>query len=403
MIFCHLKENKLLKTCDNIYNFKGRILNFSHSFLLNVASLRKKSNNMEFLESEILENKVNDILWFIGILVVGLLLKRLLSVSLSKVLYRFIKHDKVSIHTCVDMLRKPVELFIVLLMVYIAFLYLHFPVSWNLASRETFGLKMILMKCFQCFLIFSISWIVIRLVKFIALIFQERAALTETKLDDQFVPFFKDLAIVMVAILTFFAMLGIVFRIDVVALVTGLGIGGLAIALAAKETLENLFASLMLFMDLPFVVGDNIQLDKVSGDVEKIGFRSTRLKTVDGSVVTVPNRLLTAQALENMSTRQFRRAKYLIKLQQDTPVSTIQNIVNQIQEEVLAHEHIYKPDPGVTRFEGVNDSSLDIQVAYNVESNNVAILNKTREEINYKIVNIVQNNGAKFADLNNRT
>lgn len=356
---------------------------------------------MEFLESEILENKVNDILWFIGIIVISLLLKRLLSVSLSKVLYRFIKHDKVSIHTCIEMLRKPVELFIIVLMVYFAFLYLHFPLSWNLAA--TLGLKLILLKIFQCLLIFSISWILIRLVKFIALIFQERAALTETKLDDQFVPFFKDLAVVTVSIMTFFSMLGIVFKIDVVALVTGLGIGGLAIALAAKETLENLFASLMLFMDLPFVVGDNIQIDKVSGDVEKIGFRSTRLKTVDGSIVTVPNRLLTAQALENMSTRQFRRAKYLIKLQQDTPSSTIQNIVSQIQEEVLAHEHIYKPEPGITRFEGIGDGSMDIQVAYNVESNNVAILNKTREEINYKIVNIVQNNGAKFADLNNRT
>lgn len=356
---------------------------------------------MEFLENEILENKVNDILWFVGIILIGLFLKRLISVSFSKILYRFIKHDKVSFHTCVEMLRKPVELFIITLIIYFAFLYLHFPLSWNV--NATFGLKVVLLKTFQCILIFSISWILVRLVKFVTLIFQERAALTESKLDDQFVPFFKDLGVVLVYLLSFFAMLGIVFKIDVVALVTGLGIGGLAIALAAKETLENLFASLMLFMDLPFVVGDNIQLDKVSGDVEKIGFRSTRLKTVDGSLITVPNRLLTAQALENMSTRQFRRAKYLIKLQQDTPVSTIQNIVAQIQEAVLAHEQIYKPDPGVTRFEGVSDSSLDIQVAYNVESNNVVVLNKTREEINYMIVNIVQNNGAKFADLTIRT
>ncbi len=353
---------------------------------------------MEFLESEILENKVNDILWFIGIIIVGLLVKRLLSISLSKILYRFIRHDKVSFHTCIEMLRKPVELFIILLMVYIAFQYLHFPTSWNLVARETFGLRMVVLKCYQCILIFSISWILIRLIKFISLIFQERAALTETKLDDQFVPFFKDLAIVTLSVTTFFTMLGIVFKIDVVALVTGLGIGGLAIALAAKETLENLFASLMLFMDLPFVVGDNIQIDKVTGDVEKIGFRSTRVKTVDGSVVTIPNRLLTAQALENMSTRQFRRAKSLIRLQQDTSADTIQKIVSEIQETVMAHKNIYTPDPGVTRFDGIGDGSLDIQVAYNVDSNNVVILNTTREEINYKIVDIVERNGAKFAN-----
>ncbi len=353
---------------------------------------------MEFLQTEILENKVSDILWFIGILSYGLLLKRLLSVLFTKILYRFIKHDSVSIQTCIDMLGKPVELFIVLMIVSSSAFYLHFPNAWNLESPENFGLKMILSKGFQCLIIISINWILVRVIKFISLIFQERAALTETKLDDQFVPFFKDLVILLISTLSFFLILGVVFKIDVVALVTGLGIGGLAIALAAKETLENLFASLTIFVDFPFVVGDSIQIDKVAGDVEKIGFRSTRIRTADGSLVTIPNRLLTAQALENMSSRQFRRAKYHVKLQIETSSETVYKIVHEIQEEVIKHEKIYKTDPGVTRFEGFGEGSLDILVSYNVAGNNAAVLNATKEEINYKIIEIVERNGAKFAN-----
>lgn len=352
---------------------------------------------MEWLHREILENKISDILWFLGILGIGLLFKRLLSSLFSKILYRFMRHEKVSLHTCVQMLRKPVEMLIVLIIIGLAFWQLHFPTAWQLVSHELFGLRMVVAKIFQCLIIIAIAWILIRLTKFVSLIFQERAALTESKLDDQFVPFFKDLVIVGLCVLTFFVMLGIVFKIDVVALVTGLGIGGLAIALAARETLENLFASFTLFLDLPFVVGDTIQLDKVSGDVEKIGFRSTRLRTGDGSLVTIPNRLLTAQALENLTQRQFRRARYYVKLRLDTPAQTVENIVKAIQALVINHELTFKADTGATRFDGFGDNSMDILVSYNVATNNIVTLNTVREEINYKIVAIVENNGAKFA------
>jgi MscS family membrane protein len=352
---------------------------------------------MQYLESEFLENKVTDLLWLLGILIFGLLFRRFLADYFSKILYRFIRHDSIPIRTFVEMLGQPVRLLITLIFIYIASTFIHFPVSWHLPSREVFGLKMLLIRSYQGIFIFAIAWILVRITKFIALIFQERATLTSSKLDDQFIPFFKDLVVVGISILTIFFLLGVVFKVDVVALVTGLGIGGLAIALAARETLENLFASFTLFLDLPFVVGDNIQLDKVSGDVENIGFRSTRIRTGDGSLISIPNRLLTAQALENQTKRKFMRAKYTVKLQSDTSIDILEKIVREINQIVHNQELSYKPDPGITRFGGFGENSLDILVTYNIATNDGALFNKIKEQINYQIMSIIKTNATKFA------
>jgi MscS family membrane protein len=352
---------------------------------------------MQYLESEFLENKVTDLLWLSGILIFGLLFRRFLADYFSKVLYRFIRHDSIPIRTFVEMLGQPVRLLITLIFIYLATTFIHFPASWNLPSQEIFGLKMLLIRGYQGIFIFAIAWILVRITKFIALIFQERATLTSSKLDDQFIPFFKDLIVVGISILTIFVFLGVVFKVDVVALVTGLGIGGLAIALAARETLENLFASFTLFLDLPFVVGDNIQLDKVSGDVENIGFRSTRIRTGDGSLISIPNRLLTAQALENQTKRKFMRAKYTVKLQSDTSIDILEKIIREINQTVYNQELSYKPDPGITRFGGFGENSLDILVSYNIATNDGALFNKIKEQINYQIMSIIKTNATKFA------
>ncbi len=356
-------------------------------------------NFQELLHYEILENSMQNCLWFVGILGLGLLLKRGFSILIGKFLYRFVRHDNISVKECLVILSKPIEFFILLIITYLAFDRLHFPDSWGMISVENFGLRLLISKAFQCVVIGSIAWILIRLVKFLGIVFLKKATITETKLDDQFIPFFKDLAIVAIYAFAGFAMLGRVFNVDVPALITGLGIGGLAIALAARETLENLFASFTIFLDLPFVVGDNILLDKekVSGDVEKIGFRSTRIRTGDGSLLTVPNRLLTSQALENLTQRNFRKVKYTLKLKIDTPPATLQKITAEIQTLVEKHELIHNPDTGIARFDNIGDYSLDILIAYSLATNDGGVMNKIKEEINLEILKIIQNNKASLA------
>jgi len=351
---------------------------------------------MEYLESEFLENKVTDILWLVGILAFAFLFRRFLADNFSKIIYPFIHHGSIPIRTFIEMLSKPIQLLIILIFIYLASSFIHFPTSWKLHSKEIFGLRMVLLKSYQGLFIFSIAWILVRITKFIALIFKGRTSLNPSKLENQFIPFFRDLVVVGISILTIFFTLGIVFQVDVVALVTGLGIGGLAIALAARETLENLFASFTLFLDLPFMVGDNIQLDKVSGDVENIGFRSTRIRTGDSSVISIPNRLLTAQALENLTQRQFRRTQFTVKLASDTSIETMYKIVDEINQVTHNQEFICKSNTGTTRFGGFGENSLDILVSYNIATNDGNIFNKIKEEINYAIIEIIKKNDTKF-------
>src|SRR5205085_12023485 len=103
----------------------------------------------------------------------------------------------------------------------------------------------------------SLCWIVLRATDFVALVMLNRAKRTETLSDDQMVTFVKEAVKVIIVVIAFFLILGMVFKLDVVSLLTGLGIGGLAIALAAKETLENLLGSFTIFLDKPFTTGDS--------------------------------------------------------------------------------------------------------------------------------------------------
>jgi MscS family membrane protein len=351
---------------------------------------------MQYLTSEILENKVTDILWLIIILIFGLLLRRYLSDFISKILYRFIRHDGVSIYTFISILRKPVNFLITLIIIYLSFSFLKFPKSWNIPPAEVFGLRMVLNKTFQGLLIFAITRIIAGIIKFVSLIFQEKAKISASKMDDQLVSFFRDLSIVLAFIFAFLMVLGSVFGVNVGTFIAGLGIGGLAIALAARETLENLFASFTLFLDLPFVVGDKVQLDKVLGRVEKIGFRSTRVRTDEGSLITVPNRLITAQSLENQTSRVFSGVEFTLKLQTDVSVEIIQEIVADIQEYVESHKMIYKPDTGVTHFYGFGENSLDIVVNYHIATNSSHVVKAVREEINLKIMHIIEQSKANY-------
>lgn len=101
-------------------------------------------------------------------------------------------------------------------------------------------------------------------------------------------------------------------------LIAGLGIGGLAIALAAKDTAANLFGSAMIFMDRPFKIGDHILLDNKEGIVEEIGFRSTRIRTWEDSIVSIPNSVVANADIENMGVRRWRRNVIILSLTYDT-------------------------------------------------------------------------------------
>lgn len=369
---------------------KGR--NFiSHSTkLLAIFEFKNTHKMIEDLKNGIyLDNSAWDLILFGVIIIIGFILRRFFSNSFSKIVFRFIPDELISIQDCVQLIRKPFELLIFWIFLFFAVQNLHVPSAWNNPPINQFGLLYLVEKAFEAALIFTFTWLIIRLMKVVILVAQEKWNGADQKSKQQFIPFLNDLSMVFIITAAGFVFLGRIFEVDVVALITGLGIGGLALALAARETLENLFASFTIFLDLPFVVGDNIQIGSISGDIEKIGFRSTRIRGADGNLILVPNRLLTSQSLENMSERDYRRAKYTLQCELNTKPAQIEAAIAAI-ETFIQEEPLCKKKAPKVIFEGFGAYSIDISVTYFVQTKDFAKFQATKQSINLGILKVLE-------------
>lgn len=126
------------------------------------------------------------------------------------------------------------------------------------------------------------------------------------------------------------AVLG-VFGVNVAALIAGLGIGGLVVALAAKDSVENLFGSLTILFDMPFALGDWVKIDKIEGVVEEINMRSTKIRTFDDSLITLPNSNLIKASVENYGARRMRRQRFFVKFVHAMPVDSIESFCTELK------------------------------------------------------------------------
>ncbi|WP_373330644.1 mechanosensitive ion channel family protein [Salmonirosea aquatica] len=318
---------------------------------------------------------------------------------MSRFVFRWVRkesHEEVPWTEFLRLLRPPLEVFIMLLALYLASKSLEVPGAWGTPSDGALDFRVLIEKVYFSAFLLALTWLGIRFIKCMGLLFKLKAQKTASKLDDQLVPFFRDLVIMLFVIGMVFIALGRVFSVDVLTLVTSLGIGGLAIALAARETLENLFASFALMIDRPFTVGDSINVGGTEGTIVKLGFRSTRLQTFDGSLVTLPNRLLTSQSLENLSERRQRRARFVVRLAYDTPGPTVKAIVETIQQHIDQNPETNE-EPGVIRFDAFGESSLDVLVIFYVQTAIAREFNRVKEEVNLKILEIVKDSGGRFA------
>ncbi len=335
-----------------------------------------------------LENSAIDLVIFGFVLLLGLILRRLLSNTFSRLVLRFFPKEFITLQDCILLVRKPFEWLTFWLFLYFASQYIHIPETWHWVSIENFGIRFLISKSFETILIVNGTWLITRLVKVGIFVAQEKWKGVEQKSKQQFIPFLNDLSLVFITVGAGFVILARIFEVDVVALITGLGIGGLALALAARETLENLFASFTIFLDLPFVVGDHIQVGNMSGDIEKIGFRSTRLRAADGNLMMIPNRLLTSQSLENMSERDFRRAKFTLTCGLATSPTQIKQAIEAISTRIQQEKLCRKKEAKVV-FEGFGPYSLDISVMFFVETKDLAVFQATKQEINMGILDIL--------------
>ncbi len=206
----------------------------------------------------------------------------------------------------------------------------------------------------------GVIWLLYKLANVVSDYLHEQTAKTDSVLDDQLVPLLRKTT--KIFILVFGVLLVLQNQgINVASLLAGLGLGGLAFALAARDTLANFFGSLTIFMDKPFVVGDWVKTTDVEGTVEEVGFRSTRVRTFYNSVVSVPNAKLADAEIDNLGLREYRRIKTTLSLTYSTMPEQMEAFVEGIKAIIRANEHMRK-DFYEVHFYDYGAHSLDILV-----------------------------------------
>lgn len=351
---------------------------------------------LEVLGHSFLGNTIANYLWFALILILGVSFTHLISKLISRLLFRFFRKQaaEIGVHKFFQLIKKPMRVFIMLLFVYLACDRLDFPQSWHLLPADQFGLKLILISLYEITLISSIIWLSLRVVDFTGMIFMKKAEKDDNKLNDQLIPFGIDILKIIAVILGVFIILGSVFRINIGSLIAGLGIGGLAVALAAKETLENLFGSFAIFLDKPFMVGDLVKVDGFTGTVEKIGFRSTRLRTLDKTYMSIPNKKMIDSELDNITQRSMQRIMEPLYLAPSTSQETIKTLIGDLEQCIL--EHPLTGDHNI-KFEKIENNTLKIMVLYFIHTTDWDIAMEVKQAINFGILDIVRKNKAELA------
>jgi MscS family membrane protein len=206
----------------------------------------------------------------------------------------------------------------------------------------------------------SVVLVLYRMVDVLARVMTQRASKTDTRLDDQLVPLIrKTLKTALIVIAVLFILQNL--DVDVGSLLAGLGIGGLAFALAAKDTLANFFGSLMIFVDRPFQIGDWVKLNGVEGTVEEVGFRSTRVRTFYQSLVTIPNSSVADSVIDNMGERRYRRFKLTLGLTYGATPEQVQAYVEGLRALLRRNPAIWYEGTQV-HFYNYGASSLEILI-----------------------------------------
>lgn len=352
---------------------------------------------MDFFETIYLGNTGLNWTCFFGLVFLSVLLKKVFSKLISHFIYLLFKKSAVAVgrDKFDHIVKKPLEFIFVIGGIFVAGFYIEPPAAWGWAPVGEFGVRTVVKDLLYIMLVYGVVWLGMKLAEYLGLIFSHRASSTDSKLDDQLVPFLVDILKVLVAIIGVFIVLSDVFQVNVATLIAGLGVGGIALALASKDSLENLLGSFTIFFDQPFKVGDFVNFGGVTGAIEKVGFRSTRIRTADKTFVTVPNRNIINSELDNFSERTHRRSRFEIGLTYDTNAQQIKSITKDILE-VLMSNALIANDP-IVRFTTFGDSSLNILVQYLTFTKEYQAYLEMNERINFQIMEIVYKYGASFA------
>ena len=283
----------------------------------------------EFFDQVFLSNSIRNYTIEIAVILFAFLMKKFVGKYVSQLFFFLVKQfgrviDRQAFYSLVQ---KPIENFLFLLITFIALFNLNFPELLYHKFLKT-DTKIICEEIATTILIFSFFRMLLRGIDYIAQVMEKKADLTPDQGDNQLVVFFKDFLKVLLIILGFLLILRFTFNQDITKILAGLSLVGAAIALAARESLENLIASFIIFFDKPFTTGDLLKINNITGTVERIGLRSTRIRTVEKTYVTIPNKQMVDSVVDNLSLRTQRRVELKLELDLQTSAEQVKALMD---------------------------------------------------------------------------
>jgi MscS family membrane protein len=347
----------------------------------------------DFLSRDFWGATIGDYLAFVAIVLVALLLKKSFSIFLARFSSSLATRATGGKYRKLfrSLIRKPIEWLFAVVLFFYAFNFIEAPLNnitllhWHRKEGESvLHLALLIDHLFAFFAIIFTTLLLSRLADFIYRAQTERAHQHLERERAQLLPLLRDVIKIILWTIGFFWMLGVVFHVNIPALITGLGIGGVALALAAKESIENLFASFTILADKPFTVGHTVKLGALEGTVERIGFRSTRLRTADGSLLIIPNKKLIDESLENLSARATLHVHITIPVKYTVPPYQLDDLLKGIRQTVASVPAVMPPV--LVTVESFTENTFVLGLAYELSplltSKEVAI---ARSEVAEKV------------------
>ena len=322
----------------------------------------------------------------LGIFLLFLILRKIFAKYVFKLLLKLSKKVKTTLLTSIfTAFEKPLQWLFIIIGFYVTVQYYPLfnqsnPVFWDILRSG---------------IVIIISWGLYNLTASSSHVFDKLNDKYSFEIDAILVPFISRILRVIIVIIAI-SVVAQEFGYHVSTFVAGLGIGGLAISLAAKDALANLFGGFVIITERPFTIGDWIKTPTVEGTVEEITFRSTRIRTFADAVVTVPNATLANDSITNWSKMGKRQIQFQLSVTYDTPRKNLENVVQDLRELLVNHPDVHK-DTILVSFDQYKENGYGIFIYFFTNTTVWSEFLKVKEEINFEIITILEKQGVQHA------
>lgn len=286
----------------------------------------------------------------------------------------------------VSRIRFPIKTFVWVLAVYFAIVFLISDAESIKITSRAIGIVFWL----------SVFWVLKIVIDAVFFVITRKLRSKDAKSSANLMDFLRRMIGVLVCLIAVLSVLNNM-GVNVNTIIASLGIGGMALAFASQDTIANFFGSVSIIMDRPFIVGDWVKTNSCEGNVEAIGFRSTKIRTFQKTIVTIPNSTLAKEAVENISKMPARKRSFTVGLTYDATAEQIEAVMSRFRTEILEVDGVYNPNGVSVEFVDFGASSLDIEIVYYTARTDAAFYKDVNTRVNLLVMRIVAECKMSFA------